>query len=53
MLFEEKLEADGADYYVGHTRDYIQVAVPAGEENLCGAIQTVKISGFFTEDMMR
>lgn len=53
VLFEEKLEADGADYYVGHTRDYIRVAVPAGEENLCGAIQTVKISGFFTEDMMR
>ncbi|MGN0426134.1 MAG: MiaB/RimO family radical SAM methylthiotransferase [Acetatifactor sp.] len=53
VLFEEELELDGANYYVGHTRDYIRVAVPAGEENLCGTIQTVKISGFFTEDMMR
>lgn len=52
VLFEEELELEGSTYQVGHTRDYIKVAVPAGEENLSGKIQTVKISRFFTEDLM-
>ena len=53
VLFEEKVELEGTQYWVGHTKDYIKVAVPAGEENLDGAIRTIAIQGFFTEDMMR
>lgn len=53
VLFEEKVELEGTQYWVGHTKDYIKVAIPAGEENLDGAIRTITIQGFFTEDMMR
>ena len=52
VLFEEEMELEGSTYQVGHTRDYIKVAVPAGEENLSGKIQTVRINRFFTEDLM-
>ena len=52
VLFEEEMELEGSTYQVGHTRDYIKVAVPGGEENMSGKIQTVRISRFFTEDLM-
>lgn len=53
VLFEEKMEVEGTSYYVGHTRDYIRVAVPVGETDPRGKLQMVTIHSFFTEDMMR
>ncbi|MCD7884152.1 MAG: tRNA (N(6)-L-threonylcarbamoyladenosine(37)-C(2))-methylthiotransferase MtaB [Lachnospiraceae bacterium] len=29
-LFEEKMEINGVDYFVGYTKEYVRVAVPAG-----------------------
>lgn len=42
VLFEERMILDGEDYYVGHTREYIRLAIPAGEE-LANKIMPVRI----------
>lgn len=42
VLFEEEVEIDGEKYWVGHTKDYIQVAVKSGE-NIAGGIKDVNL----------
>lgn len=49
ILIEETAEIGGILYQVGHTREYIRVAV-AGEENLSGKIVTVQLEGFLCDD---
>lgn len=38
VLFEEKTETDGVEYYTGHTREYLTVTRPAEGENLSNKI---------------
>ncbi len=52
ILWEDKREIAGANYWVGHTADYVKVAVAAGEENLSNRISTVCITDFLTEEIL-
>ena len=49
VLFEEKILLDNKEYWVGHTVDYIKIAVPE-KENLEGQIRKVK--DFLTNEIM-
>lgn len=41
VLFEEKVTIDGTEYFVGHTKEYVKVAIIT-EENLENRIRVVK-----------
>ena len=45
VLFEEKILLDNKEYWVGHTVDYIKIAVPE-KENLEGQIRKVNVKDF-------
>lgn len=51
VLFEETKEIEGKSYQIGHTKDYIKVALST-EEELANQIRTVKISGFLTDEIL-
>ncbi len=51
VLFEEKKEIYGRNYQIGHTREYVKVAVPT-EEDLTNQILEVSIDGFITKELM-
>lgn len=51
VLFEEQVEIDGIDYWIGHTKDYIKVAFQS-EENLTGKILNVTLSDFLRSEIM-
>ncbi len=51
VLFEETKEIGGKAYQIGHTKDYVKVALFT-EENLANRIRTVKISGFLTDEIL-
>ena len=44
VLFEEKVTLDGKEWFVGHTKEYVKIAVPAAED-LSNQLRTVKVSG--------
>ena len=52
VLFEEKILLDNKEYWVGHTVDYIKIAVPE-KENLEGQIRKVNVKDFLTNEIMR
>ncbi len=52
VLWEEKREIDGASYWIGHTGDYVKIALAAGEANLGNCISTVQVADFLTEEIM-
>ena len=52
VLFEEKKEAEGETYWVGHTPQYIKVAKKAGNENWNNRLEKGKIIGFLQEDIL-
>ena len=49
VLFEEKILLDNKEYWVGHTVDYIKIAVPE-KENLEGQIRKVNVKVFLTNE---
>lgn len=51
VLFEEKILLDNKEYWVGHTVDYIKIAVPE-KENLEGQILKVNVKDFLTNEIM-
>lgn len=51
VLFEEKILLDNKEYWVGHTVDYIKIAVPE-KENLEGQIRKVNVKYFLTNEIM-
>ena len=51
VLFEEIKEVDGHKLWLGHTRDYVRVALEA-EESLSNCMRNVRISGFLTDEIM-
>ncbi len=51
VLFEEEKVLDGRRFQVGHTRDYVAVALNVGE-NLSNCRKMVKIVGFLTDEIM-
>ena len=52
ILWEDKREIQGEFYWVGHTKDYVKVAVCAGEERLSNLVSTVLAEGFLTEEIL-
>jgi len=51
VLYEEKILLDNKEYWVGHTVDYIKIAVPE-KENLEGQIRKVNVKDFLTNEIM-
>ena len=51
VLFEEQVTIDGKDWFVGHTKEYVKIAVPAGE-NLANQLQVVKVSAERAGDLL-
>ena len=51
VLFEETKIINGEAYQLGHTKDYVKVALQSAEE-LANQIKTVKISGFLTDEIL-
>lgn len=52
VLFEEKKEIAGEQYWVGHTRTYVMVAVSASGD-LENQILDVSIEGLLTSDICK
>ncbi|MDE7204297.1 MAG: tRNA (N(6)-L-threonylcarbamoyladenosine(37)-C(2))-methylthiotransferase MtaB [Lachnospiraceae bacterium] len=52
VLFEEKKEIAGKEYWIGHTREYVKVAVPAHEKSLENQLVTGKIEGFLDDEII-
>ncbi len=51
VLFEEVKEMTTGSYRIGHTPDYIRVALP-GEADLRGRLERVSVRGFLTEEIL-
>lgn len=51
VLMEEAYEADGREYQVGHTKEYVRVAV-AGGERLTNRIVKVRVDGMLDAETM-
>ena len=52
VLLEESVEIDGELWRVGHTKDYVKVAVKAEEAPPANTIVKVRVSGFLTEEIL-
>ncbi len=52
ILWEDKREIDGVEYWIGHTMDYVKVAVCAGGENLANQVSIVQVSEFLTDEIL-
>lgn len=46
VLLEEKVGIEGEDYYLGHSREYVKVAVPVQEKYQVNDMLTVKVERF-------
>lgn len=51
VLFEESKTINGRVYQLGHTRDYVKVALET-EENLANQIRTVKVDAFLNNEIL-
>lgn len=51
VLFEEVKNIDGREYYVGHTKNYIEVAIES-KEDVSGKILEVEIKDFINHEIM-
>ncbi len=51
VLFEETKEIQGTLYRVGHTVDYVKVALP-GKEDISNQLLDVEITGFLQDEIM-
>ena len=52
VLWEDVREIDGVSYWIGHTEDYVKVAVLADDEVLANRITTVNVTDFLTDEIM-
>lgn len=51
VLFEETKELSGEIYQVGHTKDYVKIALKTREE-LSNCLKTVRIERFLTDEIL-
>lgn len=51
VLMEEKVAFKGKEYFVGHTKNYVKMAVPA-EKDLTNTLVKGKVSGFLKEHIL-
>ena len=52
VLLEERHEIEGRSWWTGYTKDYVKVAVEAGE-NRANTLVKVPIRGFLTDEILR
>ena len=52
VLFEERVQADGREYWTGHTREYLKVLVPAEKEDYENQMIPVKLTEIWKEDAL-
>lgn len=52
VLWEDVRTIEGTDYWIGHTKDYVKVAVRAGEEKLGNSLSNVQVTGYLTEEIL-
>ncbi|MCM1192952.1 MAG: tRNA (N(6)-L-threonylcarbamoyladenosine(37)-C(2))-methylthiotransferase MtaB [Butyrivibrio sp.] len=52
VLLEDTAEIGGELWRIGHTKDYVRVAVKAAEAPPANTIVRVKVQGFLTEEVM-
>lgn len=53
VLLEEKKTIRNGEYLVGHTGDYVRIAIPAAEEaDGGGRLRTVSVKGFLTDEIL-
>ena len=52
ILLEEEVELQGKAYYLGHSREYVKVAVEKTESLKVNNLLTVKITGFTEEHIL-
>ncbi len=53
VLFEEKKQIAGKEYWVGHTREYVKTAVSARTgDNLSNRLMHGVVSGYLTEEIL-
>ena len=53
VLLEETKDLCGRTYYVGHTGDYVKIAVPStGEKGRTGWLGTVSVTDFLTDEIL-
>ncbi|MBR1931566.1 MAG: tRNA (N(6)-L-threonylcarbamoyladenosine(37)-C(2))-methylthiotransferase MtaB [Lachnospiraceae bacterium] len=53
VLMEEKKQINGMTYWLGHTADYVKIALPyKDEDNREGRIETVLVKEFLTDDIL-
>ena len=53
VLLEETVEAGGELWRIGHTKDYVKVAVKADKAPPANTVVRVKVRGFLTEEVMQ
>lgn len=51
ILFEEKIMVDGEEYFVGHTKEYLKVAVKS-DEDITNKIVCVKIKSLLNKEIL-
>ncbi len=52
ILLEEEKEIEGKKYFLGHTRDYVKVAVEPTEAMHANMLVRVQITSFLTEEIL-
>ena len=52
VLFEERVQADGREYWTGHTREYLKVLVPAEKEDYENQMIPVKLTEIWKGDAL-
>ncbi|MBE5883589.1 MAG: tRNA (N(6)-L-threonylcarbamoyladenosine(37)-C(2))-methylthiotransferase MtaB [Lachnospiraceae bacterium] len=52
VLLEEYKEIDGVKYLLGHTKDYVKVAIPASDEAVPNQLVECSITGFLLDDIL-
>lgn len=52
ILLEEEKEIEGKKYFLGHTRDYVKVAVEPTEAMCANMLVPVQVTSFLTEEIL-
>ncbi len=59
VLLEEQKEIGGKSYFLGHTRDYVRIALPMDKQALLqeaglssNMLVEVRVKGFLTEEIL-
>ncbi len=52
VLLEERKTIDGTEYFLGHTTDYVKVAIPTEEALQANEVITVRAEEFLTDEIL-